>query len=100
MRALYRTVAAIALGLPLVLAGSAMANAATPDAMSSHSDKDKERHHHHHFKFKIDLDQDLKQSADQKNHFGPVLVSGNHNKFVTEQENESMQSGSQDPFSK
>lgn len=88
MRALSRTTAAIALALPLVVAGSAMANAAV-----SH-----QKAHHH--KVKIDIDQDIAQAAHQDNSNGPTNVSGNNNKFVTEQENEALQSATQNAFTK
>lgn len=93
MRALYRTAAAIALGLPLVLAGSAMANASTDSQPKSH-------HHHHHKFTKFDIDQDVLQKANQSNSNGPTNVSGNGNKFLTEQENEALQSATENAFSK
>lgn len=91
MRALSRTVAAIALGLPLMVAGSAMANASMP--MSHH------KPHHHKIKIDLDVDQDLLQAAHQSNATGPVNTSGNNNKFVTSQENEALQSATQNAFS-
>lgn len=95
MRALYRTVAAIALGFPLVLAGSAVANADTPsDSGMSHHHK--ARHH----KFKIDVDQDIKQTLHQRNSTDPFVVSGNNNKVVIKQENEGLQSTTQNAFSR
>jgi hypothetical protein len=90
MRALQRTVAAITLALPLVVAGSAMANAGTP---ASH-------HKEHHHKVKIDVDQAISQSATQSNSNGPTIVSGNHNSVTTEQENEALQSATENAFSR
>jgi hypothetical protein len=88
MRALHRTVAAITLALPLVVAGSAMANAGTPAS-----------HHKEHHKVKIDVDQAISQSATQSNSNGPTNVSGNHNSVTTEQENEALQSATENAFS-
>lgn len=95
MRALYRTVGAIAVSLPLAVAGSAIANAGSDNGMTT------EHHHHkhHHLQaFKFDIDQDILQTAKQSNSNGPFVVSGNDNKVVTKQENEALQSATQSPF--
>jgi hypothetical protein len=94
MRALSRTVAAIAVSLPLVVAGSAIANASSDGSSTGH------HHKKHHKAAKFDVDQDIWQTTNQSNSNGPTNVSGNDNKFVTEQENEALQSATQNAFPK
>lgn len=94
MRALHRTVAAVALGLPLMLAGSAMANASTMD----HHRPDHPRVHH--LNIRIHVDPEGTQSAHEKNTTRPVVVSGSHNTVTIEQANETNQSLSQDTFTR
>lgn len=100
MRALYRTVAAISVALPLVVAGSSIANASTGNDKPSkpHHKMHHKMHKMHHKSFKFDVDQDISQTADQSNSNGPFVVSGNDNQVVTEQENEALQSATQSPF--
>jgi uncharacterized protein YgbK (DUF1537 family) len=93
MRALHRTVAAVALGLPLMLAGSAMANASAMDHRPDH-------HRMHHLNIRIHVDPEGSQSAREKNTTRPVIVSGSHNTVTIEQANETNQSLSQDAFTR
>lgn len=97
MRALYRTAAAIAVSLPLVVAGSAIANAST-NGSDSDSSMSTGHHHKKHHKAKFDVDQDILQAAKQKNSSGLTNVSGDENKVTNSQENESMQSGTANAF--
>lgn len=89
MRAMYRTVTAVALGLPLLVAGPAVASASTLGTCCS-------REHH---KVDVDVDQDNSQTANQNNNNGPTKVRGDHNNVVNVQENESAQSSTQDASS-
>lgn len=85
MRAMYRTITAVALGLPLLLVGPAMANA------SGYGACDSKEHH----KANVDIDQNISQTANQNNSNGPTTVSGKDSKAVNVQENESGQSATQ-----
>lgn len=97
MRALYRTIAAISVALPLAVAGSSIANAGTDNGKPP---KPHHKHHKHHKGFKIDVDQDLNQLADQENSIkGKTIVLGKNNNVNT-QSNSATQSGTQDAFSK
>lgn len=95
MRALYRTAAAIAVSLPLVVAGSAIANASTDGSMSHHH-----KHHHKVVKVDFDVDQNIWQVARQSNTVGDVKVSGKNNTVIIEQSNKAPQSATQDAFTK
>lgn len=105
MRALYRTVAAIAVALPLVVAGSSIANAGTgnggdKDPKPCHKSCHKPHHKMHHKAFRINVDQDFKQVASQHNSIkGPVAVYGNNN-TVNPQSNTASPSVPQSAFTR
>lgn len=111
MRALYRTVAAIAVALPLVVAGSSIANAGTdngdgkpskPCHKSCHKPHHKMHHKMHLKAVKLNVDQDFKQLAHQRNSIGrtgPVSIVGNNNSLNT-QSNSAPQTGQQSAFTR
>lgn len=88
MRAMYRTITAVALGLPLLVAGPAMASA------SPHGPCDSREHHKAN-----DVDQNISQNSNQNNSNGPTTVSGKNNIVITVQKNESTQSATQNASS-
>jgi hypothetical protein len=94
MRATYRAVAAVALGLPLLLAGPTMANAASHDPgdnQSSHHKKQKDP--------AFDFDQEIVQAPEQSNSTGSTEVNGDNNKVVNDLENSAPQSATETAFS-
>jgi hypothetical protein len=79
MRTVHRVIAATALGLPLLFAGSGMALAGGGGGW-------------HHHKEECKVWQNIDQKQHQNNHIDPVSVSGNDNYVPVKPENEAGQS--------